>query len=81
VRTASSTDSARARRSIDVLLERYVWWREECNAVEQTYQWWSDCDGGRRALAYAAYRAALDREERAASAYARQIERVSRRYI
>jgi hypothetical protein len=80
MRTVGTRDSARRRRSIDVLLEAYVSWREECHAVRQTYRSWTDCDRCRRGLAYAAYLAALDREEHAARAYARQIERVSQIY-
>lgn len=76
----TNTDSTLVRRSIDALLERYVYWREECDAVRKAYQWWGDSEGNERAVAYAGYVAALDCEEHAARAYARQIERVSRIY-
>lgn len=76
--TFIDTHSAPLRRSIDALLEVYLSWRTECDAVRQTYKSWSDSDRSQRALAYAGYVAALDREEHAACAYAHQIERVSR---
>jgi hypothetical protein len=78
MRTMVNSQSAVARRSIDALLERYVRWREECAAVQRTYLGWVEADRSQRRLAYAGYIAALDREERAADAYADQIERVGR---
>jgi hypothetical protein len=76
--TVTNRDSAAGRRSIDMLLQHYVSWREESHAVRLAYQHWADSDRGRRGVAYAGYVAALDREELAARAYADQIERVSR---
>jgi hypothetical protein len=78
MRTFIDSDNAPLRTSIDALLEVYLSWRAECHAVWQAYQSWSDSDRSQRALAYAWYVAALDREDHAASAYAHQIERVSR---
>lgn len=78
MRTIISTDSALGRRSIDALFELYVSWREECNVVEQAYQWWAGSDRGQRGLAYAGYVAALDREEHAARAYAHQLDAIGR---
>jgi hypothetical protein len=78
MRTAVTSDSTLRRRSIDALLEVYVAWREECEAVRQAYQSWAQSDRGHRRLAYAGYVAALDREEHAARTYADQIERLSR---
>jgi hypothetical protein len=74
----TNSDGALVRRSLDVLLERYVAWREHCATVRRAYQSWDHSDRDERAVAYAGYVAALDREEHAAGAYARQIERVSR---
>jgi hypothetical protein len=65
--------------TVDRLIERYVYWREECIEVRETYRQWLDCARGRRGLAYAGYLAALDREEQAARAYATQIERAAGR--
>jgi hypothetical protein len=78
MRTVIGSDSAPLQRSIDALLEVYLSWRAECAAVRQAYQSWTDSDRSQRALAYAGYVAALDREEQAAGVYAHQIEHVSR---
>jgi hypothetical protein len=51
---------------IDRLIDSYVAWREECETVEAAYERWSESE---RSLAYAAYRAALDREAKAAGVY------------
>jgi hypothetical protein len=75
--TVAGSDHAVAWRSIDVLLERYVAWREHSAVVRQAYHHWDRSDGEDRALAYAGYVAALDREEHAARGYAAQIERVA----
>jgi hypothetical protein len=52
---------------VDAFVERYVAWREECAAVETAYQQWTHSHSERlgRELAFVAYRAALDREEKA----------------
>jgi hypothetical protein len=76
MRTILDTDAAHGRRVVDELLERYVCWREECITVKQSYEGWSAADRGEGALAYAAYVAALDREEHAARSYAHHLERV-----
>ena len=62
--------------TVDALLERYVYWREECIEVRETYRRWAGSERLQRGLAHGAYLAALDREELAARAYADQIERV-----
>ncbi len=77
MRTATNTVNPLDQRSIAALLELYVSWREECSAVRQAYRAWADSDRGHRELPYAGYVAALDREERAALAYAEQSGRVS----
>lgn len=43
----------------------YVDWIEECLAVQKAYEEWSNADSAGAPLAFAGYRAALDREERA----------------
>jgi hypothetical protein len=73
-----NADSALARSAIDELLERYVSWLEECQAVRVAYRRWADSRRGERRESYAVYLAALDREQVAASTYARHIERVRR---
>lgn len=63
-------------QAIDRLVAAYVEWREESNAVRESY---SRCDttrGHRLRLAFAAYFAALDREEQAAGEYAACVEQV-----
>lgn len=69
--------SAAHRQLVDSLMDGYVTWREECAAVAASYQNWVRSDRQMRELAYDAYLAALDREEDAASAYQRLIERVA----
>jgi hypothetical protein len=78
MRTATNTVNPLDQPPIAAMLERYVSWREECSEVRQAYQAWDDSEPGHRGLAYSGYVAALDREERAALAYAEQSERVSR---
>jgi hypothetical protein len=57
----------------DEFLERYVSWREEAATVQTAYDQWQAGE----ALAFAAYRAALDREEQAAKALCKSVERIS----
>jgi hypothetical protein len=47
----------------------YAGWRKECCAVRIIYDRWRHADRDVEQLAWAAYLAALDREERAADAY------------
>ena len=51
------------------VIEGYLSWREESAAVTATYEHWSSARSEERSNAFHAYVAALDREERAASAY------------
>lgn len=55
---------------LDAVMDSYVEWREESQIVETAYERWAESERFERGLAYAAYRAALDREEKAADAYA-----------
>jgi hypothetical protein len=57
-------------------VEGYETWREESGAVVESYRSWNRADRDERWLAYAAYVAALDREERAASVYRHLVEQV-----
>lgn len=77
MRTVVESDTAYSRWAIDALLECYVSWREECQAVRLAYQRWSGSGRDARWLAYAAYVAAIDREECAAHKYAEHVEVVS----
>jgi hypothetical protein len=61
----------------DTLIDLYVDWREECVGVQAAYETWRDAMKDERAVAFAAYRAALDREERASEAYAELVVHVA----
>lgn len=54
---------------VDGVIEGHVSWREESAAVTATYERWRSPRSEERSDAFQAYVAALDREERAASAY------------
>jgi hypothetical protein len=65
---------------LDRVLDAYVDWREECLALTGAYERWSsgaDPDPDRH-LAFAAYMAALDREQQACSVYENRCNRVAR---
>jgi hypothetical protein len=55
--------------SIDDFIETYVCWREACDAVWMGYAQWLRAPQPERAVAFAAYEAALDREDLAAHAH------------
>jgi hypothetical protein len=61
---------------VDDMIDGYVSWREECRAVDTSYQNWSHAGRKDRELAFSAYIAALDREERAAATYRSLAERI-----
>ena len=61
----------------DALIDLYVRWREECVAVHAAYERWIGAPREDRPAAYAAYNAALDREERASDVYAELIRSVA----
>jgi len=63
--------------TIDEFVESYACWREESAGVRSAYEHWRSVDAGDRVLAFAAYVAALDREERAARDYGECAERVA----
>jgi hypothetical protein len=63
------------------MTDAYVDWREECVAVWLAYGCWTCAPTADAVFAFAAYQAALDREERAADVYGRlvmQLVRASR---
>jgi hypothetical protein len=62
---------------IDDLMQTYVDWRQECIALQGSYERWSDAPDEERETAFAAYRAALDREEQASAVFAERTERVA----
>jgi hypothetical protein len=59
---------------VDELLARYVEWREDAAAVADAHRRWRAAPAGERALAFAAYRAAVDREESAAAGYGAAVD-------
>lgn len=65
------------RRLFDEALERYIDWREACDAVSAAYSQWSYCSRVNRPSLFAAYTAALDREELAATRYRGVINRIA----
>ena len=58
---------------VDVALDRYIDWREQSRESVAAYETWTSAPVTERRLAFAAYRAALDREDQAASRYASAI--------
>ena len=63
---------------IDELMDVYVEWREACIALRKAYERWSSVRVAERKLAYAAYGAALDFEERASAVYADRVSQAAR---
>jgi hypothetical protein len=63
---------------IDEAFARYLDWLAESEAVTAAYGVWSRAAGTDGALPFAAYGAALDREERAAIVYRSVIDRIER---
>jgi hypothetical protein len=61
---------------IDEAFARYLDWLAECEAVNAAYWVWSRAPRTDGALPFAAYGAALDREERAATVYRSVIDRI-----
>ena len=62
---------------VDELMDAYVDWREECNALRDAYDRWSIASPDERSLAFVAYSAALDREEQASAVYAERTQLVA----
>ena len=54
----------------DMATDAYVNWLEECGALQDAYEAWTCAGAEHPPFAFEAYRRALDREERAANAYA-----------
>jgi hypothetical protein len=65
------------RQLVDAVMDRYVAWREESVAVDTAYANERRAPSGDCALLFAAYLAALDREERAADDYQRMIDQTA----
>jgi predicted aminopeptidase len=61
---------------IDQAMERYVEWREECAAVNDAYENWTNAPIEETDLPFVAYSAALDREQSAFKVYGRALDRI-----
>jgi malonyl CoA-acyl carrier protein transacylase len=80
VRSSTRTVSrGRRDRLVDAYVEGYVQWREGCADLHSAYQRWADSGPHDRDLAFLAYRAALDREEKAALVYEHTVRELARR--
>jgi hypothetical protein len=62
---------------VDEAVDAYVDWREECATVRDAYERWGRALAADAGSAFAAYRAAVDREERAADIYAELMGRLA----
>jgi hypothetical protein len=65
---------------VDRLIELYCDWRTDCWDVRAAYGRFLEASRPDRAVAFAAYTAALDQEESACDAYAAQIQAIQSRY-
>jgi hypothetical protein len=68
---------ARYAQAVDQLIAAYAYWLEEEIAAKEAYSRCGTTRGRTRTRAFAAYFAALDREERAAAEYAACVDEVS----
>jgi hypothetical protein len=73
----SALHEAIRHRLFDEVMDVYLGWREECVALQETYDLWCVAAGADRRLAHAAYRASLEREETAAESYRDLAQRAS----
>jgi hypothetical protein len=71
-------DESLRERLIDEALARYFDWLAESESVNAAYGRWSSAARTEGALPFAAYAAALDREERAATVYRSVVDQVER---
>jgi hypothetical protein len=65
---------------IDRMIELYCEWRTECAEVHAAYTRFCNAAGSDRAGGFAAYSAALDREEAACDSYAAHIHLIESRF-
>ena len=61
---------ASLRRLRDEIIDLYLAWREEAAAVADAYALWADATADDKAARFAAFTAAIDREEAAVRSYA-----------
>jgi hypothetical protein len=65
------------QRLVDDAENAYVHWRMGCIAVWEAYERWTAATAPDSALAFSAYTAALEREERACEVYGERIRRAA----
>jgi hypothetical protein len=65
------------KRLLDAAIDAYVDWRETSAGVWDAYQQWARAAVADAALAFTAYQAAVDREERASCIYADAMRRTA----
>lgn len=65
------------KRLVDKMIDAYVDWRETCGQVHHASCCWQRSTGHVAGASYAAYSAALDREQRAAEVYEVLVRRVA----
>ena len=75
--STTNTSSASLERVVDDAVLAYAHWREESASVWHADAGWENAAAEDKVWAYATYLAAVDREEAAANAYARLVERLS----
>lgn len=75
----ASPDTQIRPELVDRLIELYCDWRVECADVQASYERFLDTPGPDRAVAFAAYFAALDREQSACDSYAEQVRLIQAR--
>ncbi|MBV9415675.1 MAG: hypothetical protein JO363_11910 [Solirubrobacterales bacterium] len=68
------------RDLVDRMIDLYCDWRTECAGVQAAYERFRHASAPDREGAFAAYRAALDREQCACDAYAEQVRLVQSRF-
>ena len=68
MRPSSPNNSIREHSTAEAI-ERYVDWLDACVKVTRAYERWSSAPARESVVAFAAYCAALDHEESAASRY------------
>jgi hypothetical protein len=64
------------KRLVDDMVDAYAQWRDESAAVQAAYDLWSKAVAADEVLAFGAYEAALDIEERSSQVYADLVQRV-----
>lgn len=66
---------------VDRLIELYCDWRTACGEVRGAYERFGQACAADRELAFAAYAAALDREQSACEDYAGQVRVIETRHV